>query len=224
VANPAASLSRGITSLGRSIVSLIRRVRRPVTLAICRFLIRLGINQTHITLTRMFLLIGVYFAWVYTDLGVALAVMLIAWSMDCIDGDLSRLLGNDNAVGEFEDVFGDNLVFLIFPLALASTGLLSGELATIAVFAAYAVLWLAVRQQSPDSVTLVFHPKGDLVVTFTRKAVWVLMYLYIFFRIDFFTASYAAITAAHLLSVVVNYFQIIRPRLRPAAKRRPEKP
>jgi phosphatidylglycerophosphate synthase len=204
--------------MGRSIVALMRRLRRPATFAVSRFFIRLGVNQTHLTVVRIFLLAGVYFAWVYLDLGVALAIMLMAWALDCLDGDLSRMLGNDNAVGEFEDVFADNLVFVVFPLALISTHLLGGALAALSVFAAYSVLWLAERRQSADGKTLVFHPKGDLLLTLTRKAVWLLMYLYIFFRLDIFTASYAVITALHLVSAGVNYFQVIRSRLKPPSR------
>jgi len=142
--------------------------------------------------------------------------MLAAWILDCIDGDLSRMLKNDNAVGEFEDVFGDNLVFLIFPVALIQTGLLNGVLGALFVFSAFAVLWMAERKQTGggEPVSLTFHPKGDLFLSLSRKAVWVLMYLFVFFRFDIFTEAYIAITVILLISVMINYFQIIRSRLK----------
>ena len=125
------------------------------------------------------------------------------------------MLKHDDAVGEFEDVFGDNLVFVIFPMALIQTGLLPGALGALFVFCAFSVLWMAQRKQSGGGgpATLVFHPKGDLLLSLSRKAVWILMYLYVFFRLDIFEPSYFLLTALLLIAVAVNYFQIIRTRL-----------
>lgn len=50
------SLSEAASSLGRDIVALMRRVRRPFTFAASRFFIRLHINQSHVTVVRSFLL------------------------------------------------------------------------------------------------------------------------------------------------------------------------
>jgi phosphatidylglycerophosphate synthase len=193
-----------------------RKVRRPVTFAACRLFIRLHVNQSHITVSRIFLFIGFYFAWVDSAFSAALGLMLAAWILDCIDGDLSRMLKNDNAVGEFEDVFVDNLAFVVFPLALIQSGRLNGALGALFVFSAFSVLWMAERKQagSGESVSLTFHPKGDLFLSLSRKAVWVLMYLFVFFRFDIFIEAYIAITAILLTSVVINYFQIIRSRLK----------
>jgi phosphatidylglycerophosphate synthase len=209
-------LSTAVTRIGCKIVALMRKTRRPLTFAACRLFIRLHINQSHITVSRIFLLIGFYFSWVNSAFSTALGLMLAAWILDCIDGDLSRMLKNDNAVGEFEDVFGDNLVFLIFPVALIQTELLNGVLGALFVFSAFAVLWMAERKQTGggEPVSLTFHPKGDLFLSLSRKAVWVLMYLFVFFRFDIFTEAYIAITVILLISVMINYFQIIRSRLK----------
>ncbi|RJO62002.1 MAG: hypothetical protein C4542_05005 [Dehalococcoidia bacterium] len=209
-------LSASVTGLGYKIVALMRKTRRPLTFAACRLFIRLHINQSHITVSRIFLFAGFYFAWVYSAFSVALGLMLAAWILDCIDGDLSRMLKNDNAIGEFEDVFVDNLAFLIFPLALIQTGLLNGVLGALFVFSAFSVLWMAERKQTGggEPVSLAFHPKGDLFLSLSRKVAWVLMYLFVLFRFDIFTEAYIAITAILLISVMINYFQIIRSRLK----------
>lgn len=157
---------------------------------------------------------AIYFSWVNEALWVALGLMLADWVLDCIDGDLSRMLHHDNAVGEFEDVFTDNFAFLVFPLALIQTSRLSGVPGTLFVFGAFSVLWMAERKQSPAGDSLEFHPKGDLILSLARKAVWILMYLFILFRLDIFTASYAVMAAILAVSVAVNYFQIIRSRLK----------
>ncbi len=210
------SVSKVVTRIGGSAVTLMRKIRKPITFAVCRFFIRLHINQSHLTVTRILLLVGLYFAWLNLNLGVALSLMLGAWVLDCMDGDLSRMLKHDDAVGEFEDVFGDNLVFMVFPLALIRTGLLGGVIGTLFVFCAISVLWMAERKQtaSGGAVSLIFHPKGDLLLGLSRKAVWILMYLFVFFKFDLFKPTYAVITVILLMSVTVNYFQIIRSRLR----------
>lgn len=210
------SLSAAATGLGYKIVAIMRKTRRPLTLAACRLFIRLHINQSHVTVSRLFLFIGIYFAWVYAAFSVALGLMLTDWILDCIDGDLSRMLKNDNAVGEFEDVFVDNLAFLIFPLALIQSGLLNGVPGALFVFSAFSVLWMAERKQtgSGESAALAFHPKGDLLLSLSRKVVWVLMYLFVLFRFDIFTPTYVVLTAILSVSVMVNYFQIIRSRLK----------
>jgi phosphatidylglycerophosphate synthase len=215
MANCIASISALFTGIGVSAVGLMRRIRKPVTFAVCRFFIRLHINQSHLTVTRIFLLVGFYFAWVESAFWIALGLMLVAWALDCMDGDLSRMLKHDDAVGEFEDVFGDNLVFVIFPMALIQTDLLTGALGALFVFCAFSVLWMAQRQQTAGGgpAALVFHPKGDLLLSLSRKAVWILMYQYVFFRFDMFNASYLVLTALLLIAVGVNYFQIIRARL-----------
>jgi phosphatidylglycerophosphate synthase len=219
VSNPLSSLTEVLTRFGRSVMTVIRRLRKPLTDAACSLFIRLRINQTHITAARMLIMIGFYFAWVDGRIGLALGVMLSAWLLDCVDGDLSRRLGNDNAIGEFEDYFADNLVFLIYPLALSQSGYLAPALAGLMIFSASSVLWMAVRKQSASGDSLVFHPQGDLLLRLSRGTMWVLMYLFIFFRWNAFDAAYAVLGAALGTSVLVNYFQIIRSRLRLAMKK-----
>ncbi len=214
--NWVSSVSKVVSRMGVSAVTLMRKTRKPVTFALCRFFIRLHINQSHITVTRILLLIGLYFAWLNLNLVAALGLMLAAWALDCMDGDLSRMLKHDDAVGEFEDVFGDNLVFVIFPLALIQTELLSGVMGALFVFCAISVLWMAEHKQtaSGGAVSLIFHPKGDILLSLSRKAVWILMYLFVFFRLNIFEITYSVLTATLLISVTVNYLQIIRSRLR----------
>ncbi len=213
--NPLSAASSIITGIGKSSVTLIRRLRLPVTGAICSALVRLGANQTHLTTIRMLLMGGFYFAWVDGRIGLAFALMMSSVTLDCIDGDLSRRLGHDNAVGEFEDYFADNMVFLLFPLALSQSGLLLPLLAGLTIFSASSLLWMAERKQSASGDSLIFHPKGDLLLSLSRKAVWILMYLFIFFGWDIFDETYAVLGAAMAVAVAVNYFQIIRSRLKP---------
>jgi phosphatidylglycerophosphate synthase len=212
--NPFKVGANELTKIGQSCVSLIRRARRPLTHAICRLLKRLRVNQTHLTVFRMLLMAGFYFAWVAPQIWLAFALMFTSVLLDCVDGDLSRMLGNANAVGEFEDYFADNMVFLFFPLALMQTDLLQPLYAGIVIFSASCVLWMAERKQSAVGDSLHFHPKGDLLLSLSRKAVWILMYLYIFFRLDWFNPAYGVLAAALGADTAVNYFQIVRRRLK----------
>jgi len=85
---------KSLEDLRRVLVSVIRKLRWLVTSVICRFLIRLHINQTHLTVSRIVLLIIFYFAWVNSLFAAAFILMLAAWALDCVDGDLSRMLGH----------------------------------------------------------------------------------------------------------------------------------
>jgi phosphatidylglycerophosphate synthase len=193
-----------------------RRVRRPLTFAACRFLIRLHLNQTHITLGRTFLLIGLYFAWVNSFYSVSLGLMLSAWILDCTDGDLSRMLHNDNAIGDFEDVMADNFACLIFPLALIQTGQINAVFGALFIFSAFSVMWTSHRKQNQKEgiITLTFTPKGDIFLSLSRKVIWVLMYLFVLFKLDIFNTSYAIITLILSISFVVHYSQIVSSRLK----------
>jgi phosphatidylglycerophosphate synthase len=216
MANTLSIVSQSVDNIGRNIVAVMRKIRRPVTFAACRLLIHLHINQSHITLVRTFLLIGFYFAWVNSVISVAMGLMLSAWILDCTDGDLSRMLHNDNALGEFEDVMGDNFACLIFPLALIQAGQLCGVIGGLFIFSAFSVMWIANKKQTQDgqSISLTFSPKGNIFLSLSRKVVWVLMYLFVFFKIDIFNPTYTAITLILSISLVVCYYQIIRSRLK----------
>jgi phosphatidylglycerophosphate synthase len=206
-----------INRFGAAAVKLMRRVRRPLTGLACRLLVSARINQSHLTLFRMSLLCAFYFIFVRGFFGVALAVMLTAWVLDCVDGDLARLLGNDNATGEFEDAFGDNLACLIFPLALISTGFIKGTVGALFIFAAASDLWISHRLARPENKHELcgFRPKGDLWLSLARKTVWVVQYAFMFFRLDFFNPVYIVLSVILSLSVTTNYVVIVRERLRP---------
>jgi phosphatidylglycerophosphate synthase len=208
-------LAKSIDKIGAKTVDLMRKTRRPVTFAASRLFIRLHINQSHITLGRILLLTGLYFAWINFALYIALGLMLSAWILDCVDGDLSRMLHHDNALGEFEDVFADNFACLIFPLILIETGRVYGVLGALFIFASYAVMWMARTKQTQDRGLpgLVFVPKGDIFLSLSRKVIWVLMYLFILFRLDIFNPAYAILTTVLSLSSISSYYNIIRSRL-----------
>jgi phosphatidylglycerophosphate synthase len=209
------SLIRSTENLGRILVSFYRRIRRPVSSAICRGLISLHINQSHLTLSRMFLMIVFYFAWVSSFFIGAFILLVLVFILDCLDGDLSRMLGHDTPLGEFEDVMGDNLACLIFPLALIQTGQLKGVLGALFIFSAFAVLWLANPKKplSGNSSELLFWPKGDLFLTLARKVIWIVMYLFLLFRISIFDSVYAGLSIVLCISTAVHYYQIIKSRL-----------
>ncbi len=206
---------RSTENLGRVLISLYRKIRWPVTSAICQLLIVLHINQSHLTLSRIFLLIVFYFAWVNSFFTGALILMMTAFITDCLDGDLSRMLGHDSPVGEFEDVMGDNFACLIFPLALIQTGQLNSVTGALFIFSAFSVLWLANRKKPGDanSAELIFWPKGDLFLTLSRKVIWIVMYIFLFFRISIFDSVYAILSIVLGISTAVNYYQIIKSRL-----------
>ena len=76
MANCITATSKFFTGIGASAVALMRRIRKPVTFAVCRFFIRLRVNQSHVTVTRIFLMIAFYFAWVNPNIPLALVLML----------------------------------------------------------------------------------------------------------------------------------------------------
>jgi phosphatidylglycerophosphate synthase len=209
------AVTRSLEELRRILVAFIRKVRWPVTSAICRVLIRLHINQTHLTLSRIFFLIVFYFAWVYSFFTAALILMLAAWALDCLDGDLSRMLGQDSSIGEFEDIMGDNLACLVFPLALMQTGLLNGVIGGLFIFASFSNLWLINRNQPNDSggVRLAFEPRSSMFISIPAISIWALMFVYIFFKFNVFDTGFLVVAILLCLSVAVNYYQIIKSRL-----------
>jgi phosphatidylglycerophosphate synthase len=216
MATPRGFIARQVDALGAAAVKLMRWVRRPLTGFVCRLLVAARINQSHLTLLRIFLLLAFYFVFVRGLLGFALALMLTAWVLDCIDGDLARLLGNDNSIGEFEDAFGDNLACLVFPLALISRGLVNTTIGALFIFAAASDLWISRRSVSPGSKGEIagFRPKGDIWLSLARKVVWVAQYAFMFFHLDYFNPVYSGLAVVLCLSVATNYLLIVRERLR----------
>lgn len=194
---------------------LYRKIRRPLTSAICRVLMLMHINQSHLTLSRVFIMIALYFVWVNSFFTAALILMLTVFILDCLDGDLSRILGHETPVGEFEDVMVDNLACLILPLALIQTGQLKGVLGALFIYSALSVLWLAKRKKprDGDKTELIFWPRGDIFQSLSRKVIWLVMYLFVFFRIDIFNLSYAVISLVLCISTAVNFYQIVKSRL-----------
>jgi phosphatidylglycerophosphate synthase len=209
------SLIKSGEDLWCNLTKLYKKMRWPITSAICRILMVMNINQSHLTLSRIFILIALYFVWVSSIFTAALVLMLAVFILDCLDGDLSRMLGHDTPVGEFEDVMADNLACLILPLALIQTGQLKGVLGALFIFSALSVLWLAKRKKPQDGneTELIFWPRGDIFQSLSRKVIWFVMYLFVFFRIDIFNPSYAVISIVLSISTVVNYYQIVKSRL-----------
>jgi phosphatidylglycerophosphate synthase len=209
------SLIRSGENLWFNFARLYRKIRWPITSSICRVLMVMHINQSHLTLSRIFVLIALYFAWVSTFFTAALILMLTVFILDCLDGDLSRMLGHETPVGEFEDVMVDNLACLILPLALIQTGQLKGVLGALFIYAALSVLWLAKRKKPRDGneAELIFWPRGDIFQSLSRKIIWLVMYLFVFFRIEIFNPSYAVISIVLCISTAVNYYQIVKSRL-----------
>jgi phosphatidylglycerophosphate synthase len=216
MANNRGFIALQVDRFGSSAVKLMRRVRRPLTGFVCRLLVAARINQSHLTLFRMLLLVAFYFVFIMSYWGAALALMLIAWFLDCVDGDLSRLLGNDNSVGEFEDAFGDNLACLVFPLALINKGLVSSSVGALFIFTAATDLWISRRASAPGSNNDIagFRPKGDIWLSLARKAVWVAQYAFMCFHLDLFNPVYAVLSAMLCLSVAANYLLIVKDRLK----------
>ncbi len=209
------SLIRSGENICRDLAKLYRKIRWPITSAICRVLMLMHINQSHLTLSRIFVLIALYFTWVNSFFTTALILMLTVFILDCLDGDLSRMLGHETPVGEFEDVMADNLACLILPLALIQTGRLNSVLGALFIFSALSVLWLAKRKilRNGNDIQLLFWPKGDIFQSLSRKVIWFVMYLFVFFRIDIFNPSYAVISIVLCISTAVNYYQIVKSRL-----------
>jgi phosphatidylglycerophosphate synthase len=202
---------KSLEELRHVLVAFVRQVRWPVTSVIGRFLMRSHINQTHLTMARIFFLIVFYFVWVNSFFIAALVLMLAAWALDCLDGDLSRMLGHDSSIGVFEDIMGDNLACLVFPLALIQTGLLNGVIGGLFIFASFTNIWMINRNQ--DEAGLVFQLRSSMFVSLPAVFIWALMFGYIFFKFNIFNGSFLVVAILLCLSVAGNYFQIIRARL-----------
>jgi len=130
--------------------------------------------------------------------------MLSAWALDCVDGDLSRMLGHDSSTGVFEDIMGDNLACLVFPLALIQTGLLNGVIGGLFIFGSFTNIWMINRDK--DGGGLIFRPRSSMVISLPAIFIWALMFGYLFFRFNIFNGSFLAVAILLSLSVAGNYF------------------
>jgi len=118
----------------------------------------------------------------------AFILMLAAWALDCVDGDLSRMLGHDSSTGVFEDIMGDNLACLVFPLALIQTGLLNGVIGGLFIFGSFTNIWMINRDK--DGGGLIFRPRSSMVISLPAIFIWALMFGYLFFRFNIFNGSF----------------------------------
>jgi hypothetical protein len=110
----------------------------------------------------------------------------------------------------------DNFACLIFPLALIQTGFINGVWGGLFIFAAFTVFWISNRNQPKDAdgPALVFRPKGDIFLSLVRKVIWIVMWIFLFFRINIFNVVFAVTAVVLCLSTALNYYQIVRSRLK----------
>jgi phosphatidylglycerophosphate synthase len=188
--------------------------RRPVTTPLCKLLIRLHINQSHITITRFVLLIIFFPLWIGQHYYIAVLLLAINFFLDMIDGDLARILKTNSDLGKFEDVMADNFMVVVFPLALIWQGLVSGFLGAYFIFVVSLSWWLSViRRNYGVKSDWLFKPEASSLLHIVRFWVLtVLVVLYALFRVDVVSEVMLALSIILTLIAVYDYYHIMKSR------------
>jgi phosphatidylglycerophosphate synthase len=145
-----AALWRSLTSSSDGWVD--RRVNRPLGRLLSRVLIHTRVSPNQVSVASI--LIGIASGWCFArgDVGAAVvAAWLLQLSavVDCVDGDVARVLFKESPLGRWLDLAGDQLVHLAvfagIPLGLHRQGvpanwLLLGASCVVGVILAFAVV------------------------------------------------------------------------------------
>jgi phosphatidylglycerophosphate synthase len=205
-----------VEAFGRWINTGFKQLRQPVTSPICSLLIKLGINQSHVSLFRVLLLLVFSLLWVNQEFPAAVITLALFFIVDWIDGDLSRALNHAGDLGKFEDVTIDNLMVVAFPLLLIYQKLIPGILGAIYVFLVTQSWWFSVirRNAARQSNWLLRAQASSLLHILRFWVVTILMVQYAFWRLEWFTPVLFTLSILLALSLVFDYYQIIKNRLR----------
>ncbi len=189
--------------------------RRPLTSPICSLLIRLHFNQSHVSIFRFLIILVFGFLWIRQQFEWSIVALAAFYFMDWIDGDLSRALKHDNDLGKFEDVTIDNLLVVALPLVLIQQKMITGLLGAGYVFLITQSWWLAVIRRNLDKKSdwLLHAYAGPLQHLLRYWILPILMVLYAFRGIDWFTPVVATLCILLGAQLVYEYYQVIKNRL-----------
>ncbi len=189
--------------------------RRPLTSPICSLLIRLHLNQSQVSIFRFFIILVFGFLWIRQQFEWSILVLAAFYFMDWIDGDLSRALKHDNELGKFEDVTIDNLLVIALPLVLIQQKMMGGLLGAGYVFLLTQSWWLAVIRGNINkhSDWLLHAYAGPFQHLLRYWILPILMVLYAFQRIDWFTPVISTLCSLLGSQLIYEYYQLIKNRL-----------
>jgi phosphatidylglycerophosphate synthase len=153
--------------------------------------------------------------WINQYYFIALLFLFINFLLDVIDGELARMLKTDSDLGKFEDLMVDNFMVVVLPLALIWQGLVPGFLGAYYIFVATLSWWLSViRRNRGVKSDWIFRPEASGLLHFSRFWVLtILMFLYVFSRVDVFTNTILVLSIVLTVSCIYDYYQIIKERL-----------
>lgn len=205
---------QAIDRFGNTCYYALRTFRQPVTRPICRLLIALRINQSHISVTRLIVLVGFLPLWINQYYWAAILLLATYFFLDFIDGDLARMLKRDSDLGKFEDSMSDNFMVVVLPLALIWQGLVLGALGAYYIFISSISWWLSVIRRNRRVISdWLFRPEASGFLHFSRFwVVTILIILYAFWRIDVFNATMVVLSIILTASSAYDYYQITKER------------
>jgi phosphatidylglycerophosphate synthase len=186
--------------------------RKPITAEISKFFIRLHINDRHLTFTRFILALLFLPAWISGFYYAALSLLTLNIILDVIDGDLARVLNTDSDVRKFLDVTVDNIVVILYPLALMWQGLISGFLGGYYIFVMTMSWWLcAVRRSTFVKSNWIFRAQANRLLFILRFVLLtLLMFAYALLGIDIFSPAVLFISVCLTLTGIYDFYKILR--------------
>ncbi len=202
-------------SFGTGFNICFKQWRRPFTTPICAFLIKMHINQTHVSLFRIPVLAVFILLWMDFNYTGALITLSAFFILDWIDGDLSRSLKHEGDLGKFEDLTVDNLMVVSFPFLLIWQNLVPGLLGALYIFLVTQSWWFSViRRNSGWKSDWLFRSLASPFLHILRFwVVTILMILYALWRLDWFTTALWILSILMAFNVIWDYYQIIKNRL-----------
>jgi phosphatidylglycerophosphate synthase len=126
------------------------------------------------------------------------------------------MLKTDSDLGKFEDVTVDNIMVIIFPLALIWQGLISGFLGAYYIYIVSLSWWLSViRLNQREKTNWIIKPQASALLHFMRFwIITVLMFMYAFWRVDIFWETILILSIILSAISLYDYYQIIKVRLK----------
>lgn len=196
--------------------STFSRKRLLITIPICNLLKQFHINQSHISILRALVLVAFFLLWINHQYIIATFLLVLNFLLDLIDGDLARMLKTDSDLGKFEDVTVDNIMVIIFPLALIWQGLISGFLGAYYIYIVSLSWWLSViRLNQREKTNWIIKPQAYALLHFMRFwIITVLMFMYAFWRVDIFWETILILSIILSAISLYDYYQIIKVRLK----------
>jgi phosphatidylglycerophosphate synthase len=201
-------LAIGIETLDRGF----HEKREPVTTRISHVFISLGINDRHLTLARFLLALLFLPLWLSGFYQAAVTLLALNIILDVIDGDLARVLHTDSDVRKFLDVTVDNIVVILYPLALIWQGLISGFLGAYYIFVMTLSWWLsAIRRSTSVKSNWVFRAQATRLLFILRFVVLtVFMFVYAISGIDVFSSVVLFVSVCLTITSVYDFYHLMQ--------------